>query len=216
MRSNLTLFLLGGLLIFVGQAPAIDWLTAPADYTHAPPTAARVAQYTPIGPYYYYARPDYVKSGFRHNRSTFQFGGSADNLHIVEQWGQPVVPYEQWRFPFRPYGSPYQAWGPPYGGLGNANVYGGFNGGGYGGGGFNGGGYGGGGFGGGGNGGYNPPYGPYPPFTGGGGGFNGNFPAGGNGSGINAQPWADGYYPSYNSHDRSDYYRPYGQNGSGF
>lgn len=104
----------------------------------------RVAQYTPIGPYYYYQRADFTRSGFRHYRSTIQAGGSADNLHIVEEWGKPVVPYEQWRFPYRPYGSPYPAWGPPFGGLngggGGYYPYGGFGpGGGFGGGGLGGG-----------------------------------------------------------------------------
>jgi len=102
-----------------------EWITAPSYYTHDPVTAERVNQYSQVGPFYYYQRGDYTQSGYRHNRSTFQFGGSADNLHIVEQWGAPVIPYEQWRFPYRPYGSPYPAWGPPYGGLGDAG-YGGF------------------------------------------------------------------------------------------
>ncbi len=106
---------------------AAEWITAPSYYTHDPSTAERVNQYTQIGPFYYYQRGDYMQSGYRHNRSTFQFGGSADNLHIVEQWGAPVIPYEQWRFPFRPYGSPFPAWGPPFGGLEGASFgYGGY------------------------------------------------------------------------------------------
>jgi hypothetical protein len=50
-------------------------------------------------------------------------------MHIVEQWGNPVRPYEEWQFPFRPYSVPYDAWGPPFGGLGNGvgvYPYGGF------------------------------------------------------------------------------------------
>src|SRR5205823_10033375 len=94
-------------------------------------------QYAPIGPFYYFTRPDYLKSGYRQYRSTIDLGNSSDNMHIVEQWGAQVVPYEQWRFPYRPYSAPYQAWGPPYGGLGGgtggypysggsgANIYGG-------------------------------------------------------------------------------------------
>ena len=184
MRLTILILLFAALLMFVGSAQAADWITAPSYFTHDPMSAERVSQYTPVGPFYYYSRPDYAKSGYRHNRSTFQFGGSADNLHIIEEWGRPVRPYEEWRFPYRPYGSPYQAWGPPYGGLG------GFNG-------------------------YIPPYGFYPPFGGGagfpGGGFPG-FPAGGFGPlapGVNAQPWADGHYPSYDRNDRSQYYRSY-------
>jgi hypothetical protein len=118
-------------------------------------------------------------------------------MHIVEQWGGQVVPYEQWRFPFRPYSAPYPAWGPPYGGLGGgsggypysggngANILGGgFGGGGYGGAGFGGAGFGGAGFGGAGGSGFTPPT-------------------------NTAQPWLDGHYPSYDLNDRSQYYRPY-------
>ena len=113
-----------GLLVCGAVAPgqAAEWITAPSYYTHDPTTAERVNQYAQVGPFYYYQRGDYLQSGYRHNRSTFQFGGSADNLHIVEQWGAPVVPYEHWRFPYRPYGSPYPDWGPPFGGLGGVGI----------------------------------------------------------------------------------------------
>lgn len=159
-------------------ASAIDWLTAPSYYTHDPMTAERVAQYSPIGPFYYYSRPDYLKSGYRHLRSTIQAGGSADNLHIVEEWGRPVRPYEEWRFPYRPYSAPYDAWGPPFGGL---SPYGhGFG-----------------------------PYGAYPGY-----GFPPHFDSGHGHDHhhppVNyAQPWMDGYYPSYDQNDRSRYYEPY-------
>lgn len=122
-------------------ASAADWITAPSYYTHERMTGQRVAQYSQIGPYYYYQRADFTRSGYRNFRSTIQAGGSADNLHIVEEWGKPVIPYEQWRFPYRPYGSPYPAWGPPFGGLGgnNGGFFGpGFFSGGFGGGGGNG------------------------------------------------------------------------------
>lgn len=94
-----------------------DWMTWMSTYTHSPQTGQRVDQYAsgeqPISPY----RQDFTRSGYRHFRSTLQAGQSVDNMHIVEQWGQPVLPYEQWRFPFRPYAVPYDAWGPqaPYG-----------------------------------------------------------------------------------------------------
>ena len=113
---------------------ADDWMTWASSYTHSPQTGERVDQYAqteqPISPY----RQDFTRSGYRHFRSTLQAGQSADNIHIVEQWGQPIVPYEQWRFPFRPYAVPYDAWGPqaPYGimnglfqsGQGGANWHG--------------------------------------------------------------------------------------------
>jgi hypothetical protein len=161
-----------GAWISPATSGAAEWLTAPSYYTHDPNTAERVNQYSQVGPFYYYQRGDYMQSGYRHNRSTFQFGGSADNLHIVEQWGAPVIPYEQWRFPYRPYGSPYPAWGPPYGGLGGVGF-----------------------------GGFIPPYGPVP-FGGGNVGF-------GSGPFNTAEQWMDGYYPRYDRHDRSQYYRPY-------
>src|SRR4051812_23828013 len=97
---------------------AADWATAPSNYTHDQATGQRVSQFEKIGPYYYFQRPDYLKSGYRQYRSTIDLGNSSDNMHVVEQWGAQVVPYEQWRFPTRPYSAPYGAWGPPYGGLG--------------------------------------------------------------------------------------------------
>jgi hypothetical protein len=171
------------------SAHAIDWLTAPSYYTHDRVTGDRVAQYSPIGPFYYYARPDFIRSGYRHLRSSIQVAGSADNLHIVEEWGNPVRPYGEWRFPYRPYSVPYDQWGPSFNGLGPGGVFapGGWGGGGWGGG-FPSGGFPGGGF----------PGGGFP-----GGGGKGN-PA------VNfAQPWMDGYYPSYDLNDRSQYYKPY-------
>jgi hypothetical protein len=175
-----------------GSAAAADWITAPSTYTHDPMTAERVAQYSPIGPFYYYARPDYLKSGYRNYRSTIDLGNSSDNLIITEQWGGPVRPFEEWRFPYRPYSVPYDLWGPPYGGLGNYGLfYGGFPG----------------------------PY-PYGGFGGapatgaaaGGlpGGPGGFFPGHHHPPAVNyAQPWADGHYPEYDLNDRSQYWRPY-------
>ncbi len=88
-----------------------DWMTWASTYTHDS-QGVRVDQYAmpvqPLGP----DRDSYQRSGYRHFRSTLQAGQSADNYHVVEQFGAPVIPYEQWRFPFRPYGVPYDAWGP--------------------------------------------------------------------------------------------------------
>jgi hypothetical protein len=92
-----------------GQAG--DWMTWPSTYTHDC-HGVKVDQYAmpvqPVGP----NREGYERSGYRHFRSTLQVGQSADNYHVVEQFGRPVEPYENWRFPFRPYGVPYDAWGP--------------------------------------------------------------------------------------------------------
>jgi hypothetical protein len=117
-RHGFVAFLALGLPFLPELAQAADWISAPSYYTHDPQTAERVTQFSPIGPFYVYSPPNYMKSGYRHFRSSIQAGGSADNLHIVEEWGRPVVPYEQWRFPYRPYGSPYPAWGPPLAGAG--------------------------------------------------------------------------------------------------
>lgn len=166
-----------------GAALSADWITAPSYYTHDWSSGERVAQYSAVGPFYYYQRDDYVKSGYTQHRSTVDLGNSSDNIHIVEQWGAPVRPYEEWRFPFRPYSAPYGAWGPPYGGLGGgagAFPYGGFPG-------------------------------AYP-YGGGVGGF-GGFPGSGSFNQQPptnfAQPWLDGHYPKYDLNDRSQYWQPY-------
>ena len=57
-------------------------------------------------------RPDFVRSGFRNTRSSLQAGFSADHYHVTEQWGQPVQPYGEWRYPNRPFSVPYSQWGP--------------------------------------------------------------------------------------------------------
>jgi len=181
-------------------AAAADWMTAPSYYTHDLQSGQPVTQYAEIGPYYYYHRPDYMRSGYRHFRSTIQGLGGADNMHIVEEWGRPVRPYEEWRFPYRPYSVPYDQWGPPFGGLSPAGFgvgypYGGF----------------GGGFAPNGGMGPNGPVGPNGPGPGPGGpigpGWNGG--GWGNQNRNYAQPWTDGYYPTYDKNGRSDYYRGY-------
>jgi hypothetical protein len=186
MRLHVLIFVAtataGSIGTFASPGEAADWITAPSTFTHDPTTAERVAQYSPIGPFYYYQRPDYMKSGYRHLRSTIDLGNSSDSLHIVEEWGRPVRPYDEWRFPYRPFSVPYDAWGPPFGGLGGGNGMFPYSGGGFGGGGF----------------------GPWWP---GGGGPGGNF---GNQPAVNfAQPWLDGHWPQYDFNDRSQYWRPY-------
>ena len=110
-------------LLFSNVACADDWMTWPSTYTHEPVRGQRVDQYAqPVQPIAH-RDPTFQRSGYRNYRSTLQGATSADNMHVVEQWGAPVVPYEQWRFPFRPYGTPYDAWGPqaPYG-IFNGNI----------------------------------------------------------------------------------------------
>lgn len=191
MRSLLAIAAVISLTIVATVATAADWVTAPSYFTHDWSNGQRVAQYSPVGPFYYSHRPDYVKSGYQHYRSTIDLGNSSDNLHIVEEWGRPVRPYDEWRFPFRPYSAPYNAWGPPYGGLGGGVgvfPYGGLPG----------------------------PYpysgsGAYPYGSAGqaGSGFgSGGFPSSQPPANF-AQPWLDGHYPRYDTRDRSDYWRPY-------
>jgi len=106
-----------------GPSLAADWITAPSYFTHDPQSGARVTQYQQIGPVYTIAQPDYTRSVYRQTRSSIQVAGSADHMHVVEQWGRPVRPYGEWRFPYRPYSVPYQAWGAPYAGLGSPYNY---------------------------------------------------------------------------------------------
>jgi hypothetical protein len=109
-------------------ASGADWINAPSYFTHDQ-TGQRVQQYTPIGPVFIYQDPSFQRSGYHHTRSSLQVGGSVDHYHQVEEWGRPVRPYDEWRFPYRPHSVPYDAWGPPYAGLGGFGY--GFGGGAY-------------------------------------------------------------------------------------
>jgi hypothetical protein len=119
------------MLSVAGTTSAGDWLTLPSTYSHDA-TGRRVAQYRPIeAP----TAPLVAlrSSGYTHTRSTLNYGQSADNYHREEKWGDPVRPYGEWRFPYRPFSTPYPNWGAPYAGF-NLGVggYGGGFGGGYG------------------------------------------------------------------------------------
>ncbi len=106
---------------------ADEWVTARSYFTHDPQTGERVQQYAPIGPFYKQAQGNYRRSGFHHTRSSIQVGSSSDNYHIIEKFGDPVRPYGEWRFPFRPYSVPSYLSTPHFRGRG----YGGYYGGGY-------------------------------------------------------------------------------------
>ena len=96
---------------------AADWLTLPSSFSHDAAGGGRVSQYAPItGPTVPLAS-NFRTSGFTHMRSSLNYGSSADNYHRVERWGDPIRPYGEWRFPFRPYSTPYPNWGAPYAGL---------------------------------------------------------------------------------------------------
>ena len=90
MRSHVLLIIVAT-IVASPSAGAADWATSPSYYTHDTSNGQRVAQYAPIGPFYYFTRPDYLKSGYRQYRSTIDLGNSSDNMHIVEQWGAQVV-----------------------------------------------------------------------------------------------------------------------------
>ncbi len=113
MRFDITCFAFAATICFSGVSSATDWVAAPSYYSHDPLSGERVQQYSPIGPFYIYPRGDFRRSGFRQTRSSIQVGGSSDHMHIVEEWGKPVRPYGEWRFPYRPYSVPYGLWGPP-------------------------------------------------------------------------------------------------------
>jgi hypothetical protein len=180
--------------VIISTASA-DWIHAPSTYSHSPVTGQRTNQYAQSGPVFVYGTESYRQSGYQHYRSSIQAGGSSDNLHIVERWGEDVRPYGEWRFPYRPYSAPYSQWGQPYGGL---NVtpfgpgYGNGNGPGYG----NGPGFGGA---------YGPSYG-----TGNGTGYGNDYEYSPHDyprrdrdhRRIAPQPWHEGHYPQYDQQQR--------------
>lgn len=113
------LFVLGCCFTATSYARAADWILSPSTYTHDPATGRRVTQFAPLPDVFAVDDPSYVKSGFRYTQSNRRGpdGSAGERLHIVEEWGREVRPYEEWQYPYRPYSVPYQAWGPPYGGL---------------------------------------------------------------------------------------------------
>ncbi|MEQ1830317.1 MAG: hypothetical protein ABL921_30450 [Pirellula sp.] len=93
------------------KSNAVDWTTMASTYTHDQ-TGQRVDQFASTVVPHTTDAPDYVRSGYRHTRSTLQAGFSSDHYHMTEQWGQNVQPYGQWRYPYRPFSVPYDQWGP--------------------------------------------------------------------------------------------------------
>lgn len=95
----------------VDRARQIDWTTLPSTYTHDS-KGQRVDQYNSGEEPTVVLRNDIHRSGYRHTRSTIQAGFTSDNYHSVEQWGDSVQPYGEWRYPNRPFSTPYSQWGP--------------------------------------------------------------------------------------------------------
>lgn len=130
------------LLISLGMAlacpslGAMDWLTMPSTYTHDPSHGVRVQQFAPTPEPASNEVSSFRTSGYTHTRSSLNYGASADNYHRVESWGDPVRPYGEWRFPYRPFSTPYPNWGAPLAGLNLGIVGRGFGGQGFGGQGF--------------------------------------------------------------------------------
>lgn len=116
-RISLLLATGASLLLGHASASATDWIVKAAHYTHEPTRGYRVNQYAPIPEVYH--TPDPNRSVYYHSRSTLQVGDTASYYHRVQQYGAPVRPYDEWRFPFRPFSVPYPLWGPqpmPWGG----------------------------------------------------------------------------------------------------
>lgn len=93
-------------------ASAQTWLTEPSYFTHNPESGERVTQYQRNDRVVH--SPTATRSVYRHIRSTLQVGDSVDYYHAVDQYGGPVRPYGEWRFPFRPFSAPYSQWGPNF------------------------------------------------------------------------------------------------------
>ena len=104
-------------------AEGADWLTAASTYSHDA-YGQRVWQHQPVATPSVAAGPPLRTSGYTHVRSSINYGQSADNYHRVEAWGDPVRPYGEWRFPYRPFSTPYPNWGPPYAGANFGPVFG--------------------------------------------------------------------------------------------
>lgn len=103
---------------------AADWISDPSYYTHSPQATTRVTQYAAVGPFFVQPGPNYVESGYHHERSSIRVGDSSDNYVRVTRWGDPVRPYGEWQFPHRPYSVPYDMWGPAYPPFGFSAPYG--------------------------------------------------------------------------------------------
>ncbi|MDP6467941.1 MAG: hypothetical protein QF918_09385 [Pirellulaceae bacterium] len=131
MKTRHILFAFCGMFaLMTSVSRAGDWVTARSYFTHDPQTGQPVQQYAPIGPFYTQAQGNYQRSGFHHTRSSIQVGSSMDNYHVVETYGDPVRPYGEWRFPFRPYSVPSYLSTPRFRGGGFGGYGGGFRGGG--------------------------------------------------------------------------------------
>ena len=89
---------------------AVDWTTLPSTYTHR--QGESVDQFNAsVQPEAVSDQP-HLSSVYRNSRSSLQGGNSADHYNRVDQYGPPVRPYGEWRYPNRPFAVPYPGWGP--------------------------------------------------------------------------------------------------------
>jgi hypothetical protein len=106
-----------GLLIAASGASA-DWAFKKSYFSHDPASGQRVARYAAGTTPYTTPEDNFKRSGYRHQRIR-QRGprGSADNLHLVETWGEGefIRPYGEWLYPYRAGATPYGPWGNPNG-----------------------------------------------------------------------------------------------------
>ncbi|MBN1910756.1 MAG: hypothetical protein JW818_13505 [Pirellulales bacterium] len=118
-QRQLTLVSLAVLGLLVTALPAAaDWAFKKSYYSHDPASGNRVAQYSPGTTPYTTPESNYKRSGYHHHRIRQRGpGGTADNLHLVETWGEGefIRPYGEWEYPYRAGATPYGPWGNPQG-----------------------------------------------------------------------------------------------------
>ena len=108
-----------GFTVAVGTAATskVEWAFKPSYYTHDPADGQRVTKYAE-GEKAYAQIDNYRRSGYRQQRIKIRgASGSADNIHIVETWGEGenIRPYGEWQRPYRAGATPYGPWGNPQG-----------------------------------------------------------------------------------------------------
>ncbi len=109
--------LFAGIMSATAAAGQGEWAFRPSYYSHDPANGERVSQYSP-GEKAYAEIDNFRRSGYRQQRIRIQSpGGSADNIHLVETWGEGefIRPYGEWLRPFREGATPYGPWGNPQG-----------------------------------------------------------------------------------------------------
>lgn len=118
MIRNLILALTLATLAIVNSPAAADWAFKQSYYSHDPNSGRHIAQHSSGETPYARVDPNFQQSAYRHQRVRLGGpGGSADNIHIVETWGdgENIRPYGEWLRPYRAGATPYGPWGNPQG-----------------------------------------------------------------------------------------------------